>query len=390
MTNPAGPTLRQEKSFFEPQSTSGVPQMLDPITNAGLRVAHRAIISASDAVGLVMTREAGQQPSLVRGIESLRKGRGIEGFEREYLAELANVRGIDFDPRNPTWPYSILSTRATPLVAGQSVGGGYLVGAANQELEDIFRPYSPFLKAGVSVVGDLESNALFPRVVTDVTGQWLTSETVSLTEAPPLLGSIATMPKTFGITVRWSRQMQLQAPNLENSLRGICARAAIQGVDTAALTGSGGVGLPLGLLNQQGIGTQSGTSYSHVNSWTTRTTLATANVDDTAIAWIGAPGTRNILATRERAAGDEYIWSVTDQVTGRPAAVSTVVPAATLIAGDWNQLVYCFFGPGFEIDVTPYGSAADFQIGNMTMRLMVSVDIILMHPAAFVSVTGIT
>jgi HK97 family phage major capsid protein len=390
MTNPAGPTLRQEKSFFEPQSTSGVPPMPDPITRAAMTIAHRAIISASDAVGLVMTREAGQQPSLVRGIESLRKGRGIEGFEREYLAELANARGIDFDPRNPTWPYSILSTRATPLAAGQSANGGYLVGAENQELIDIFRPWSVLGKAGVDYIGGLQSNAILPRMTQDVTGQWITSETVSATEAPPLLGSIATSPKTFGITVRWSRQMQLQAPNLEMSLRQICAKAAIQGVDTAALTGVGGVGLPLGLLNSQGIATQSGTSLAHAGLWTTRGTLAAANVNDEAVAWIGAPGVRTILATRERNAGDEYLWTSTDQITGRSANVTTIMPAATLVAGDWSQMCYCFYGPGFQIDVTPYNSAADFQIGNMTMRLMVSVDIILMHPSAFVSITGVT
>jgi HK97 family phage major capsid protein len=365
--------------------------MTNPIDSAGIRHAHRMVRQADDALRL-MTRSEQRAPSLVEGITDLRSGHGLKGFTREYLEEWSRAQNIDFDHKNPTWPYSILSTRATPLAAGQGgAAGGFIVGAENQELEDIFRPYSPFLKSGVTVIGGLESNALFPRVTQDVTGQWMTSETASLTEAPPLLGSMATQPKTYGNTFRWTRQMQLQAAHmLEPSLRRLSAKSAIQGVDLAAITGVGGVGVPLGLLNQQGIGTQSGTSYSHANSWTTRATLASANVDDTAIAWLGATGVRTILAARERAAGDEFIWGSTDQITGRSANVSTIVPSGTLIAGDWSQLVYAFFGPGFQIDVTPFGSAADFQVGNMTMRLLVSVDVILMHPAAFVSITGVT
>jgi hypothetical protein len=362
--------------------------MPDHITDAGLRLAHRGILSAADAVGLVMNRSEQRELSLVDGVASLRSGHGLSGYNREALQEIANAQGTDFDPMNPTWPYSILSTRATPLVAGQSVGGGYMVGAANQELEDIFRPYSPSIQSGVSMVGGLESNALFPRITQDVTGQWIL-ETANIVDAPPLIGSIATTPKTLGITVRYSRQLQTQAPTIENSLRRICAKAAIQGVDTAALTGVGGVGLPLGLLNSAGIGSQSGTAYSHANSWTTRATLANANVDDTAIAWLGSTAVRTVLAARERAASNGFIWEA-DQITGRAANVSSIVPAGTLIAGDWNQLVYAFFGSGFQIDVTPFASASDFQVGNMALRLMVSVDILLMHPAAFVSITGIT
>jgi HK97 family phage major capsid protein len=302
---------------------------LDPLDAGFKRAALRSVQSATDALNMMDAKEQ-RTLSLVAGITDLQSGHGIAGYNREYLEERSRILQIDFDPLYPTWPYEVLSTRATPLVAGQSAAGGYLVGVENQDLVDIFRPYSPLLQSGVNVIGGLESHALLPRVTQDVTGQWLTSETVSATEAPPLLGSIAAAPKTFAITMRWSRQMQLQALNLENSLRQIVAKAAIQGVDTAALTGVGGAGLPLGLLNSGGIGTQSGASYSHANSWTTRGTLAAANVNDAAVTWLGAPGVRTILATRERAAGDEYIWGANDQITGRRANVSTIIPAATL------------------------------------------------------------
>jgi HK97 family phage major capsid protein len=255
---------------------------------------------------------------------------------------------------------------------------------------DVLRPYSPLLKAGVTVYEGLESNAVFPRLTGDVTGYWLSTESTTITEQDPLFGGAAVDPKTWGAVCRWSRQLQLQAPNMEDFLREVFARAAIQAVDTAALVGPDTVGQPLGLLNSQGIGTQSGTSYSHANSWTTRGTLAAANVNDESIGWIGATGVRTILATRERGAGDEYIWSELDQITGRAANVTTIMPSATLVAGDWSQLCYAFFGSGFVLDSTQFNSASDFATGISAMRLMVSVDTFLQRPSAFVSVTGIT
>jgi Phage capsid family len=364
--------------------------MPDHITDAGLRLAHRGILSAADAVGLVMNRSEQRELSLVEGITSLRSGHGLSGYNREHLEERARISGQDFDPQNPVWPYSILSTRATPLTVNpMAANGGDLVYSENQQLTDIFRPNSPMLKSGVTLIGGLQANAKFPSVIQDVGGQWLSPETATITDVPPVLGSVATSPKTFGITVRWSNQLQRQVRDIENDIRGVCAKAAIEGVDLAAINGAGSAGVPLGLLNQSGIGAQSGAAYSHANSLTTREMLADLNVDDDAIAWLGNPAVRTILGARERAPGDKFIWDE-DVVTDRDARVSNIVPSGTLIAGDFSQLVYCFYGPGFQIDVTPFASALDFQTGIMALRLMVSVDVVLLHPTAFVAITSVS
>jgi hypothetical protein len=52
------------------------------------------------------------------------------------------------------------------------------------------------------------------------------------------------------------------------------------------------------------------------------------------------------------------------------------MPSGTLVAGDFSQLAYCFFGDGFMIDTTQFNSATDFASGINAMRLMVSADII--------------
>jgi HK97 family phage major capsid protein len=366
---------------------------MNPIDLGFARSAHRMVKQADEALGL-MTRSEQRQLSLVDIMQGLKDYQRVSGFAAEALQERARIRGVDFDPRCPTVPWSILDveTRA-PLAAGLGgVGGSYLVDSITEpSLIDILRPVSLAVQSGATVYEGLDANAIFPRLAADVTGQWLTSESTSATEQPPLFGAAAVTPKTWGFTCRWSRQLQQQAPNLESFLRAIAARAAGQALDTAALNGSGISGVPLGLLNVGGLPTQGGAAYSHGNSLTTRGTLAAASVSDSNVAWLAHPGVRTILAGRERASGDEFIWNIImDQITGRRASVSMVVPAGTLIAGDFSSLTFCFFGDGFQIDSTGFNTAADFQAGIMAMRLLVSVDVFLQHTPSFVAVTSVS
>jgi hypothetical protein len=365
--------------------------MTKPLDLGFARNAHRLVQQADTALRL-MTQTEQRQLLLVDIMAGLQSHeRRVSGFANECLQERARIQGADYDPRCPTVPWSTLAESRAPLSAELGgAAGSYLVGTTTDpEVIDILRPYSLAMQSGATVYDGLESNATFPRLTTDLVGTWLNSDSATITEQPPLFGSLAVAPKTVGFFCRYSRQLATQAPNMESFLRQAFRRAAGQAVDTAALVGPDTVGQPLGLLNSQGIGTQSGASYSHANSWTTRGTLAAANTIDQNIAWLGAPGVRTILAARERAAGDEFIWDL-DLVTNRPARVSSIVPSGTLICGDFSSLTFCFFGDGFQIDATQFNSASDFASGIFATRLMVFVDTFLQHPAAFVAVTGIT
>jgi len=364
--------------------------MKDPIDAAAARTAHRALLQAQDALNL-MSRSENRELSLVRIVQSLKSGRGVDGFDGEFLQERARLAGADFDPHYPNVPYTALAVR-TPLAANQgSANGGFLVGTTVEEqVLDILRPYSPLLQSGVTVRTGLTANNVVPTVNGDVAGYWLSQETGTITESEPVLGSIAITPKNAGCFARWSRQLELQAPTLEVFLRQLFARQITQLIDTAAISGPDNVGQPLGLLNTAGIGSQSGSAFAWSTAWSVRTGLANANVTDANVSWLGHPGTRTVLATRESGAGDGFIWSADDTLTGRSARVSTILPTGTMIAGEWSQLVYAFFGDGFVIDSTPYNSASDFATGISAMRLIVAVDTYLQHPAAFVAVTSVT
>jgi HK97 family phage major capsid protein len=366
--------------------------MTNPIDLGFAREAHRMVQKADEALGL-MTRSEQRQLSLVDIIQGLKDHQRVSGFAAEALQERARIRGVDFDPRCPTVPWSTLQVEnRAPLAANLgAANGGYLVPTDTESsVIDVLRPNSLAIQSGVTIYDGLGHNAAFPKMATDLAGQWLSTETTSTTEEPPTFTASTVTPHTFGFFCRYTRQLAMQAPNLEPFLRTVVARAAGQAVDTAALIGTGGSGQPLGLLNSVGIGAQSGASYSHANSLTTRGTLATLNVNDNNVSWLASPDVRTVLGARERAPGDQFVWD-RDLLTNRAARVTSLLPVQTLICGDFASLAICLFGDGFQIDTSAgFHSAADFAAGISAMRLMVSLDIFLQHAASFVAVTSVS
>jgi HK97 family phage major capsid protein len=364
-------------------------RMINPMDSAAIRAAQRSVTSASDALQLLATNSEQQTPSLARTIDGL-KHRRLDGYEREALEQHARDQNIAFDHQRPEVPWGWLATR-TPLEAmGGSANGGFLVGTTvEQTVLDILRPWSVMLRSGVRMRTGLQENNVVPKADSDVAAYWLNVETNNITESEPLIGAIAIEPKDAGILVRWSLQLAKQAPDLETFLRNLCAQQIIQLLDTAAINGTG-AGQPFGILQTPGVGAQSGAAFTWATAWAIRTALAVANTNDSAVAWLATPAVRGILAARENAAGDSYIWDLGDTLAGRRANVSTIMPSATMIAGDFSQLVYALFGSGFLIDTTAYNSSSDFQSGIMAMRLLVACDIYLEHPASFVVVSNVT
>src|SRR6202008_561986 len=117
---------------------------------------------------------------------------------------------------------------------------------------------------------------------------------------------------------------------------------------------SGANGQPTGLLNTAGLGSQSGTTLAQAGVLNMKETCATANARDEGIAFLTTPAVREILEGRERGTnGDGFIWD-NEQIASRPGHVSTDMPSATMVAGDWQDLLLGLWGPGFEFSLNPY------------------------------------
>ena len=78
-------------------------------------------------------------------------------------------------------------------------------------------------------------------------------------------------------------------------------------------------------------------------------------------------------------------------MAGYPSAATSGMASGTAIFGNWRHLVLCDFAGGLEIALNPYGQpgGGQFQAGIVGVRCMASVDVGLVWPAAFTTVTGV-
>lgn len=81
---------------------------------------------------------------------------------------------------------------------------------------------------------------------------------------------------------------------------------------------------------------------------------ATANADDARIAFLSTPAIRELLENRERVTGGgRFVWD-RETIADRPAYVSTDVPAAIMICGDFGNVYVGIWGEGFQKVLRPF------------------------------------
>jgi HK97 family phage major capsid protein len=354
---------------------------MDPVQSAALR---RAADALKIAAGSSPSRK-GPRFSLARMLDRMAEGQ-LDGLEAETLQEVNLRRGNTFfDRQRVHVPFSLLAAR--DLSVGSASGGGYLVSTGNLEPADILRPWSVAARAGASLLPNLVGNAALPLTTGNVTVYWLADELSPITGTQPTVGQIAIVPKTAGALCTFSRQLALQGFAAEYVRRELL-RTVGTALDKAVLNGTGASGQPLGLLNIAGIGSESGTSFSHTSACAMKQAVAEANADDERITFVTTPAVRKLLETRERATGSGFVWDA-DRIASRPGFVTTDMPTATMIAGDWQHVIIATWGEGFEFAVNPFDPTG-FKAGSIQTRVMLSCDVAVVYAGAFRKSASIT
>ena len=305
--------------------------------------------------------------------------------EGEIASETARAHGWAYDQHAPPIPLSLLQSRDLTVASG--AGGGYLApsdaGTAWQPLYG----HSVVLGAGVTVINGQQASVSVPRITADPTTTWLSTEGTAATEGNVTFGTVALSPKTCGAYIEVSRQLIMQAANVDYVLGTILLRAASQALDVAVLTGSGSAGQPLGLVNTSSIQTASGTALSWATMLTMRTAIEAAAGQDRNITWLGGSTTKKLLAAREKiSTSGNLIWA-NHQIDGDAAAVTKGSPADSLFIGDWSQCVVCLFGPALKVEIDP---TANFKAGIVGMRVMLSADVAFMNASTFGAISSVT
>lgn len=354
---------------------------MDSVQTAALRRAADALRIASQP-----TPRHEPRPNLARLFVTAAEGRKLDGADREALEESARQAGQPFDSFRWVLPWRWLSRDLSTAASG----GGYLVETDVPAAFDVLRPFSTVARAGVQILDGLAGNVVLP--VTSAIGAptWHTAETTAPAGATPTVGSLAMTPKTVSNTVPFSRLLTLMAPKLaEPYVRRELTRSLAGAVDAAVLVGSGGSGEPLGLVNTPSIATATGTSFAQATATEMLSDVAEADALEDRVAFVGHPLVRKLLQARARATGLGFIWD-DDKLVSRPAHVSTALADDALLAADWSRVVLGLWGPGLELEVTPFASGADFQAGIIRARAILSCDVALLTPGAVCLAASVT
>ena len=303
-------------------------------------------------------------------------------YELEKAQDEALREGRAVDPRKVrvSWEHGRRDLSATG--AGT---GAYLVGTDSTAVADALRPWSVALQAGITVLPGLTGNAVIPRVTADATGQWLSSELDVISASQPTLGQISLVPHTVAALCTFSKGLDVLQPQTEAFVRTTCMRVLAQTIDTAILSGTGIAGQPLGIINVPGVHAATGGSFAHADALEMQEAVANGGAEISG--WIGSPDVRELLGARESAAGNAgFIWG-NDKIINRAAYATALCPDATLLCGDWQHVVLASWGSGFDVSVDGF---TGWSSGAVTVRIMASVDVAVVHPGAFAYASSIT
>ncbi|MGP8033153.1 MAG: phage major capsid protein [Steroidobacteraceae bacterium] len=325
------------------------------------------------------------------------------GADAEYIQETERLLGVT-DSRNQhgihVAPQELglglgYSTRA--LLAGTTTQGGYLVDSPNLS-------YVPALQPATSIVDLVDQRPLpfggnisIPSSTAPLALAFQSTETTQTADSTSTTGQIAGSPHTGFLTVTFSRLLGLQSTPAVNTWLWLELRNALRvGVSNVILNGAGSNGQPHGIIGLTGVGTSSGATIAWSTIVTAEQTVAAANaiIDPTRLAFVAPPATAGLMMNRFSSPKVQPLWEgdlATGRVGGVQAFSTSSMPSATLLFGDFSTVLLPIWG-GVELLVDPFQgpSGSNFKTAQITVRIMITFDVMVRHGASFYTLTVVS
>jgi HK97 family phage major capsid protein len=363
---------------------------------------------------LGLTEKETQRFSLFRAIQATDKRDWSQaGFELECTREIAkklnrnNVEPnrffVPMEVQERSVPFSggsfgagayrgqMMNVAQRDLTVGTTTAGGFLVETKNVSFIEVLRNRTVATRMGATTLPGLEGNITIPRQTGAATAVWMANEASTLTESQQVFAQLALSPKSVGAYTEVSRQLMLQSsPAAEGIVTSDLASVAAIAYDLAVISGSGASGQPTGITNTGGIGSVTGTSIDYAKVLEFQTDVAGANVMPVRGGYVTTPSVVALLMQRVKFTStasplwEGNIWD--GSMSGFPGMSSLQMAAATMLFGDWAQVVIGEWGT-LEIEVNPY---ANFQSAITGIRAIVSMDCGLRYAGAFSLASSIT
>lgn len=343
-----------------------------------------------------MTPKEVKSFSVVRAINAMLTGdwskAGLEREASEAMLEKAARAGVQRQgtERSFMLPAEI---QRRDMTVGTAANGGNMV-ATNlrpQDFIELLRARTLVAQLGARSLTGLVGNADITKHTGAGTAYWLANEATAITESNQTVGLLQLRPKQLGAYTEVSRQLlQQSTPDADSFVMDDLAKVLAVAIDAAAINGPGTGGAPTGILGTSGIGSVTGTSLAYAGILEFQTDVAGAEACHAGCAYLTTPAVAALLAQRARFSNtDTPLWQgniLDGTVSGFRAATSTNVPAATMIFGDFSQVILADWSV-IELDVNPY---ANFPAGIIGVRAFKTCDVGVRIPGAFSAASSIT
>ena len=243
---------------------------------------------------------------------------------------------------------------------------------------------------GVRILDGLRGNVQIPKLATDVSTSWIAGDGGdTITDSEPALTKIEMSPKFVGGRTIISRRMLVQSdPAAEQIVRESMGAMLAKAVDNAILNGTGENNQPTGVLTAANTNSD---TYSNGGSPSFGQIVdmeGAIQADDAGgsggLVYLMHPGMAATLKQTDIGTDTgEMIWRSTQpgvgMVNGYRAMTTTLVPAGTIILGDWRQvLLGVWSGVDVIVDEVTRSSYLDVIITGY-----LSLDVAVRHPEAF-------
>lgn len=342
-----------------------------------------------------MTAQETRAFSITRAIRAMMSndwsGAGLERAASQAFADKAAAAGIQRQAENSFFlPYEVQKRDMTVATAAN---GGNMVATElrPQDFIELLRSRSLLMDLGARTLSGLVGNADITRQSAGATGYWLANEATAITESQQTLGLLQLRPKVLGAYTEVSRLLlQQSTPDADTFIMGDLAATLATAIDVAGFA-TGGSGAPVGILGTASIGAFTGTALDLAALINAQVDVATANALVSGCAYVTTPAVAGLLSARPRVASTDSVslWKgniLDGTIEGFRAASSTNIPSATMIFGDFSQVIVADWG-SVEIASNPY---ANFAAGITGIRAFQTVDIGVRVAGAFSAATTIT
>ena len=314
--------------------------------------------------------------SVSRVINLLGHGHKVDGYEGEMAREM-ELQGNGNRKGSFSIPLTALQGRSNDTTSGPK--GTYLIEQSNVGFVDLLTNKMFTVQAGAQILPGMIGDLAFPKQTAGSTVTYL-GDTAEVTASELALGQVISRPKHARALVQFSKGLVTQSnPSIEGLVRKDLANQLALAMDLSVLSGAGSAA-PQGILNTSGIGTVNTSGMTYAKMLQFEATVSAANSDSNNMSFITTPAIRAALKGKEKATGNGFIWSESNEVCGYAAYATNQVGANHIYFGDFTQVLIPTWG-SIEIDVLKTENYSKYGIFDVPAFL--SHDVVVRNPGAF-------